>query len=307
MKVYPFIEAEKAAGHKVERACGLLSVSRAAYYSWRTNRPSARVRADSTLGKRILAIHTASRGTYGAPRVLAQLQREGVRCSKKRVARLMALLGLCGRQRRRGQRTTIADPAAVSSPDLVRREFAIGGQALNRTWVGDISYLRTWEGWSYLATVIDLASRRVVGFAVADHMRSSLVCDALEMAIGLRAPGPGLVFHSDRGSQYTSKTFRELLARHGIMQSLSRPRQCWDNAVAESFFATIKLELVYRQPLPTRAAARQAVFEYIEVFYNRQRLHSSLGYRCPVEYEQVCSSSRQAAGMRGSPPPLPAA
>lgn len=307
MKAYPFIEAEKAAGQKVERACTLLSVSRAAYYSWRTNRPSARVRADSALGKRILAVYKASRGTYGAPRVLAQLQREGVPCSKKRVARLMALLGLSGRQKRRSQRTTVADPAAVNSPDLVRREFAIEGRPLNRTWVGDISYLRTWEGWSYLATVIDLASRRVVGFAVADHMRSSLVCDALEMAIGLRQPSPGLVFHSDRGSQYTSKTFRELLAREGISQSLSRPRQCWDNAVAESFFSTLKLELVYRRPLPTRAAARQAVFEYIEVFYNRQRLHSSLGYRCPVEYEQVCGNNSQAAGMRGSAPPLPAA
>jgi putative transposase len=151
--------------------------------------------------------------------------------------------------------------------------------------VGDISYLRTWEGWCYLATVIDLASRRVVGFALADHMRTSLVSEALDMALKARRPAPGLVFHSDRGSQYTSHEFRQLLAANGVVQSLSRPRQCWDNAVAESFFATLKTELIYRQSWETRAAACSAVFQYIEAFYNRRRLHSSLGYRSPVEYE----------------------
>jgi transposase InsO family protein len=167
--------------------------------------------------------------------------------------------------------------------------------APNKVWLSDVSYVRTWEGWCYLATVIDLASRRVVGFAIADHMRVSLVSDALKMALGLRQPGPGLIFHSDRGSQYTSKTFRELLAKWGIRQSLSRPRQCWDNAVAESFFATLKVELVYSQSFPTRTAARQAVFEYIEVFYNRQRLHSSLGYRSPVEHEEWLTAAATGA------------
>ncbi|MQB02453.1 MAG: IS3 family transposase, partial [Actinobacteria bacterium] len=157
----------------------------------------------------------------------------------------------------------------------------------NQVWVGDISYLRTWEGWAYLATVIDLASRRVVGFAFAGHMRASLVCEALSMAVQARHPKAGLIFHSDRGSQYTSEAFTALLTRHGLRQSLSRPRQCWDNAVAESFFGTLKMELVYRQPWPTRMAARRAVFEFIEVFYNRQRLHSSLGYHSPAEYERV--------------------
>ena len=159
--------------------------------------------------------------------------------------------------------------------------------ALNRVWVGDISYLRTWEGWCYLATVIDLASRRVVGFALAEHMRTSLIVEALRMALKARRPLPGLVFHSDRGSQYTSHEFRQLLADAQVVQSLSRPRQCWDNAVAESFFATLKTELVYRQSWPTRAVAHSAVFEFIEVFYNRRRLHSSLGYRSPVEYESA--------------------
>jgi transposase InsO family protein len=286
MSRYRFVAAEKAAVRNVAKACALLKVSRSAYSQWSQQLPSAHARSESELGERVAAIHGESRGTYGAPRVHQQLRREGVHCARKRVARLMALRGLAGRCRRRFQKTTIPDPlAAVLAPDLVQRSFETAARPLDRVWVGDISYVRTWEGWCYLATVIDLASRRVVGFALADHMRASLICSALEMAIGVRHPAAGLVFHSDRGSQYTSAAFRQLLGRHGIVQSLSRPRQCWDNAVAESFFATLKTEMVYRQPLPTRAAARQAVFEYIEVFYNRQRLHSALGYRSPVEYE----------------------
>ena len=296
MSRYRFIAAEKAAVRNVAKACALLSVSRSAYYQWSQQRPSAHARRDSELGERVVAIHRESRGTYGAPRVHQQLRREGVHCAKKRVARLMAVRGLAGRWRRRFQKTTIPDPLAPgTSPDLVQRSFEPAARPLDRVWVGDISYVRTWEGWCYLATVMDLASRRVVGFAVADHMRASLVCSALEMAIGVRHPAAGLVFHSDRGSQYTSAAFRQLLAGNGIVQSLSRPRQCWDNAVAESFFATLKTELIYRQSLPTRAAARQAVFEYIEVFYNRQRLHSALGYRSPAEYEAAMLPADTAA------------
>lgn len=296
MTVYPFIAAEKAAGHGVERACGLLEVSRSAYYQWRTRRgtPSRRARADKALAVRVAAVYRASRGTYGVPRVVAQLRREGMSCSKKRIARLMTLLGLVGRQKRRTKRTTEADPGAEVQPDLLQRQFSPEQLEPNQVWVGDISYLRTWEGWSYLATVIDLASRRVIGFAVADHMRAELVCQALRMALGQRRSAPGLIFHSDRGSQYTAKAYRALLSEHGLRQSLSRPRQCWDNAVAESFFATLKVELVYRQPLPTREAARAAVFEYVEVFYNRQRLHSSLGYRPPAEYEELCDHHHRA-------------
>lgn len=290
MTVYPFIEAEKLAGQHVERACALLKVSRSAYYNWRARGEvlSRRAQSDVALGRRVAAIHRMSRGTYGAPRVRAQLAREGFRCSKKRIARLMNSLGLAGRQKRRTKRTTVADPRAGGvQQDLLQRGFAPASLRPNQVWVGDISYLRTREGWSYLATVIDLASRRVVGFAVADHMRAELVVQAMTMAIGRRRPDPGLIFHSDRGSQYTSKTYREFLHKFGVVQSLSRPRQCWDNAVAESFFATLKVELVYRQQMPTRKAARAAVFEYVEVFYNRQRLHSSLGYRSPAEYEDA--------------------
>ena len=198
----------------------------------------------------------------------------------------MARRGLAGRARRRTKRTTVADPAAQHlSSDLLQRNFAPEAHAIDTLWCGDISYVRTWEGWAYVATVIDLASRRVVGLAMADHLRASLATEALEMALAQRRPEPGLIFHSDRGCQYTSTEFRGLLGRHGLVQSLSRPGQCWDNAVAESFFATLKEELLYRGAWPTRVAAKRAIFEYVEVFYNRQRMHSTLGYLTPVAYE----------------------
>lgn len=299
MSRYRFIAAEKAAGRGVRRACVLLSVSRSAFYQWGKAVPSGRARADAELGACIGRIHAKSRGTYGAPRLYQVLRRDGITCSKKRVARLMVMRGLAGRCRRQWKRTTLADPGShPTAPDLLQRAFQPDGREVNRIWVGDITYVRTWEGWCYVATVIDLASRRVVGFAMADHMQARLVCDALRMAIGTRHPAPGLIFHSDRGSQYTSREFTALLAANGIRQSLSRARQCWDNAIAESFFGTLKTELVYRQPWPTRVAARRAVFEFIEVFYNRQRLHSALGYRSPAEYERAAgtpSGSRVAA------------
>lgn len=286
MKVYPFIAAEKPAERNVIRSCALLSVSRSAYYDWLKQTPSARARGDERLRSQIRRVHGASRGTYGAPRIHQQLRQEGVHTARKRVARVMAEDGLQGRQKRRFKKTTIPDAEAADLwTDLVARDFSTADRPLNQVWAGDITYIRTWQGWAYLATVIDLASRRVVGFAVADHMRTSLIQQAMEMALTSRRPGPGLIFHSDRGSQYTSTAFRDLLARHQVRQSLSRPRQCWDNAVAESFFATLKTELVYRQALATVPAARSAVFEYIEVFYNRKRLHSALGYQSPSTYE----------------------
>jgi transposase InsO family protein len=295
MSRYRFVAAEKLAARAVTRACDALEVSRSAYYQWCQQAPSARAVQDAALGERIARIHAESRGTYGSPRVYRQLAREETSCGRKRVARLMRSRGLAGRIRRRFKTTTIPDPTAQDlAADRLQRAFRPDALALNRAWVGDISYLRTWEGWCYLATVIDLASRRVVGFALADHMRTSLVREALDMALRARRPARGLIFHSDRGSQYTSHEFRQLLATKGIVQSLSRPRQCWDNAVAESFFATLKTELIYRQSWPTRAEVRSAVFEYIEAFYNRRRLHSSLGYRSPAEYE--------SAGLPGRSP-----
>lgn len=286
MNMYPFIEAEQAGQGNVSKTCTLLEVSRAAYYQWSEQEPSPRACVDAALAERIGTIHADSKGTYGAPRVHAQLRREGIRVGKKRVSRLMRMRKLVGRCRRRFKRTTVPDPQAESvATDLLERCFSTGAYAINQAWCGDITYLRTWEGWLYVATVIDLASRRVVGWAMADHMRAELVIDALGMAIASRKPGKGAIFHSDRGSQYTSGDFRKVLGKAKMRQSLSRPGQCWDNAVAESWFATLKDELIDRHVWPTRARARQAIFEFIEGFYNRRRLHSSLGYLSPAEYE----------------------
>jgi transposase InsO family protein len=272
-------------------------VSRAAYYEWSKQEPSAREREDQELTEKVGVIFKGSRQTYGSPRVHGELRRQGRRCSRKRVERLMRQQGLQGRPPKRRRRTTIPDPEPPPElTDLIGRRFDPSELAVNTCWAGDITYVRTWEGWMYLATVVDLASRRVVGWAMADHMRAELVCEALEMAIGRRRPGPGLIFHSDRGSQYTSKQFRELLKKHQVRQSVSRPRQCWDNAVVEAFWSTLKVELVHRYVWATRAQARQAVFEWIEAFYNRQRLHSSLGYRTPAAYEADVTIGVKAAG-----------
>ena len=226
MNVYPFIEAEKVRQRNVRRACLLLSVSRAAYYAWSASGPDERRRSDDELLVAIKDAHKASRGTYGSPRITRDLRKRGLRVSRKRVARLMRQRGIVGRARRRRKRTTIADPAAAKTADLLKRNFTPAAHEPDKVWCGDISYVRTWEGWSYLATVIDLSSRRIVGMAMADHLRTSLVSEALAMAIAQRRPAPGLVFHSDRGCQYTARDFRELLARHRITQSLSRPGQC---------------------------------------------------------------------------------
>ncbi len=287
MNVYPFIEAERVERSNARRACVMLEVSRAAYYGWARQIPSARQSSDEALLAKIKDIHTASRGTYGSPRVHAQLRNDGQACGRKRVARRMRHNSIVGRCKRRFRRTTIADPdAATTAVDLVKRSFVPDANEIDRLWCSDVTYIRTWEGWLYLATVIDVASRRVVGWAMADHMRTELVCDALRMAIQHRRPAPGLILHSDRGSQYASTVFGDLLDANGIRQSLSRPGQCWDNAVAESFFATLKTELVHMHAWPTRAQARNAIFEFMEVFYNRLRLHSALRYLSPDDYQR---------------------
>jgi putative transposase len=287
VNLWPFIEVEEAEQHSVNRACELLEVSRAAYYEQRKHIPSRRALDDAELTERIKAIHTESKGTYGAPRIHAQLRREGICCGKKRVARLMVAAGLAGRCPRRWRRTTIADPDTESrAVDLIKRIFGPDTK-LDTRWAGDITYIATWEGWAYLATVIDLASRRVVGWALADHMRTDLVADALRMACIQRRPPAGVIFHSDRGCQYTSGDYAALAAELGVTLSLGRKGQCWDNAVSESWFATFKNELIYTRPWPTIAALRPAVFEYIEGWYNTRRLHSSLGYLSPAAYEST--------------------
>ncbi|GAB3157593.1 IS3 family transposase [Microbispora hainanensis] len=287
MSVDPFIEAEKQGGHNVKRACELLEVSRAAFYVRRNPTPGPRAVRDKQLSERIGGVHRASRGTYGAPRIHAALRHEGERCGRRRVARLMRALGLQGRYRRRRQATTIPDPAAAKRPDLISRDFQPEPDALDTRWCGDITYIATDEGWLYLATVIDIASRRVVGWATADHLRTELVADALQQAWRNRRPTTSVIFHSDRGCQYTSTAYTRLAERLGVRLSVGRRGQCWDNALAESFFATIKGELLDEHRWPTRAAARSAIFEFIESWYNLRRLHSSLGYVSPAAYEET--------------------
>ncbi|MCT2544097.1 IS3 family transposase [Streptomyces atratus] len=292
MTVHPFIEAEKAAGHNVKRACGLLTVSRTAFYARRTGKPGPRAVRDAVLTQKITEVHEKSRGTYGSPRVHAVLKREGAGCGRRRVARLMRAAGLQGRHRRRRHLTTIPDPRAAMRPGLVVRDFHPDAAGLDTRWCGDITYIPTEEGRLYLATVIDIASRRVVGWATADHLRTELVADALTAACRQRRPKRPVTFHSDRGCQYSSQQFALLAGEFSVRLSVGRTGQCWDNAVAEWFFATIKRELLGTTAWPSRAAARTAIFDFIESWYNLHRLHSSLGYRSSAAYETgVCQSS----------------
>lgn len=276
MKTQPFIEAEKAAGHSVNRACVLLEVSRAAFYQRINPTPTARQVDDAELTTRICRIHQDSKGTYGYPRVTAELRRQGHCVGRRRVRRLMCRAGLEGRAKKKWRATTIADPAAAAAADLIGRDFEVGG-VVDARYVGDITYISTWQGWAYLATVIDLSTRRVVGWALADHMRTELVQDALRMAFTQRRPPAGLIFHSDRGSQYTSGDFAALALNNKVRLSVGRKGECWDNAVAESFFATIKRELIDTRPWPTIAGLHREVFAWIEGWYNTRRLHSALG------------------------------
>jgi transposase InsO family protein len=285
VNIYRFIEAEKACRRNVKRACELLKVSRAAFYQHLAG-PSRRDQADAGLTREIQAVHQESKGRYGAPRVHAGLRRQGRQHGRKRVARLMRQAGLVGRAAKRWKKTTIADPAAAARADRIRRDFTADANQLNSRWCGDITYIATWEGWLFLATVTDIASRRIVGYAMADHLRTSLVTDALANAIAARDPAPGVIFHSDRGCQYTSAGFAGLADDHQVVLSLGRTGQCWDNALAESFFASLKGELIDLLAWPTRATARRAIVEYIG-WYNGTRLHSTLGYLSPAEFEAM--------------------
>ena len=280
MSRYRFIEAEKA-GHAVVRLCRLLRVSPSGYYAWKQRVPSARTQANAALTERIRTVHVRSRGTYGSPRIHAELREAGP-VGRKRVARLMRAAGLAGCRPRGFRHTTIADPAAQSD-DLVKRDFR--PTDLDRLWVADITYVRTDEGWLYLAAILDACSRRVVGWSLADHLRTELALDALDMALDRRRPTPGLIHHSDRGTQYLAHAYAARLAEQHVRQSVGCPGACWDNAVPESFFATLKTELLHRQTWRTRRQARTAIFEYIEAFYNRQRRHSTLGYLSPADFE----------------------
>jgi putative transposase len=279
---FGFIATEKAC-YPVALLCRVLQVSRAGYYAWQKRPVAERTRQDRRLALEVSAIHTESRGRYGSPRVHAELRERGRRIARKRVARLMRAAGLRARAHRRFRCTTDSQHAMAIKGNLLARHFAV--TAPNTGWVSDITYLWTLEGWLYLAIVLDLFSRRVVGWSLSERLERKLALDALGMALAERQPSSGMLHHSDRGSQYASQEYQQLLAHHGILSSMSGTGNCWDNAVAESFFATLKLELVYQTQWRTRAEARSAVFEYLELFYNRQRRHSALGYLCPNEFE----------------------
>jgi transposase InsO family protein len=264
--------------------CRMLAVSRAGFYAWRRRPAAARTREDQVLAVAVAAIYAEHHGRYGSPRVRMELRDRGQRSGRKRIARLMRLQGLRARPKRRYRTTTDSRHGLPVCPNLLARRFAVAQP--NTAWVTDMTYLWTAQGWLYLAVIIDLFSRRIVGWSMSERIDRKLALDALRMALAQRRPQPGLIHHSDRGSQYASGDYQQLLAQHGLRGSMSRRGDCWDNAVAESFFASLKLELVYQVQWRTRAEVRTAIFEYLELFYNRRRRHSSLGYLSPVEFER---------------------
>jgi transposase InsO family protein len=280
---FAFIHAEKAL-FPIAAMCRLLQVTRQGYYVYASRPPSIRVRADAKLCETVREVFTAAGETYGSPRVLRELKRRGMRVGKRRVERAMRSMGLTPPMPRRHRSTTMRDPAHPVAPNELARDF--GATRPNERWVTDITYVWTDEGWTYLAAILDLYSRAVVGWALDATLSTQLPLTALHGAVRRRRPGAGLMHHSDRGCQYTSAQYRSTLKTLGITVSMSRRGNCWDNAVAESFFATLKNELVYRRTWRTRFELRHAVFEYIEVFYNRRRLHSSLDYKTPAEVEE---------------------
>ena len=266
--------------------CAAFDVSRAGFYSWRQRGPSERDRADATLGGEIGTFFARSRRTYGSPRLHRALRRAGHACGRHRVARLMRRQGLAGRMRgRRRPGTTDSDHEQPIAPNrLGQREGA--PERPNEVWAADITYVPTDEGWLYLAGVLDLGSRRLVGWAMGESLETSLPMDALRMALNQRQPKAGLLHHSDRGCQYASEVYREHLAAWKLTPSMSRRGNCYDNAAMESFWSTLKAELVHRRSFVSRTEAASAIFDYIETFYNRERLHSALGYLSPVEFEK---------------------
>ena len=271
--------------------CRVLGGSASGFYAWKDRPPSARARKDAELKKRIAAIHARSRGTYGVPRIHAELAAERIRVGRKRVARLMRAAGLVGASRRRQIRTTQRDRSSRAAPDLVKRNFAADGP--DRLWVADITYIPTWAGFLFLAVVLDVRSRRIVGWSMAPHLLTELVLEALNMALSQRR-GQGVIHHSDQGTQYTSIAFGQRCQDAGVVPSMGSAGDCFDNALCESFFATLECELLDRRRFRTHAEARTAIFEFLEGWYNPHRRHSALGYLSPAHFE------RQEGGVRAT-------
>lgn len=291
MSAFRLIAAERA-NHPISLLCEVLGVSRSGFHAWARRAPSDRALGDACLLEQIREIHRDNRGVYGAPRIHAELRMaRGVKIGRKRVERLMASAGISGLVPKKRGKTTIRVPGVRVADDLVDRDFRPA--APNVLWVADITYLRSWEGWLYLAAVQDAFSRRIVGWSMADHIRSELVEDALAMAVARRRPEAGLIHHSDQGSQFVSLGFGQACARAGIARSMGSRGDCWDNALAETFFASLKKELINRSSWSSRGEVRTAVFEYIEIFYNATRRHSTLGMRSPAEFETLSESDQE--------------
>ncbi len=274
--------------------CRVLEVSRSGFYAAYRRMPSVRTRRDQRLRVEIRVIYRESRRRYGSPRVHQELRARGLRCGKKRVERLMRADGLRAKKRRRFRVTTQSDHDYAPAPNVLARQFGVGSSDAERVWAADLTYLPTREGWLYLAVILDVSTRRIVGWAARSSLQHEVTLVALDMALE-REDGKGGLHHSDRGVQYACRPYRDRLAKHGIRVSMSRRGNCWDNAIVESFMATLKWELVADANWPTRRHASRALFEYLEVWYNRQRRHSSLGYRTPVEYAAEIARTQRAA------------
>lgn len=284
--MFELVHAERA-NFPVAFSCRVLGVSRSGYYQWRRSTPSARARADQVLSAEVREIHGEHKGRYGSPRVHRELRARGHRVGRKRVARLMREQGLCGRSPRRFRRTTDSRHGYRIAPNLLARDFSAAKP--NEARVGDITYVPTQEGWLYLAVLLDLFSRRVVGWAMSDPIDTELALEALSMARSQRTPSPGLIHHTDRDCRYASDDYQAALRQMGVVPSMSGKADCWDNAVAESFFATLEKELLAAGPLTSRASTRRSIANYIESYYNDKRRHSYLDYVSPLEYELVAA------------------
>jgi putative transposase len=280
---YGFMNAHESE-FSIERMSSVFKVSRSGYYQFRHAKPSLRSQEDGRLLLKIKAIHQANRQTYGSPRICAELREAGETCSRKRVSKIMKIAGIAAKMKKRFKVTTRANPKAAIAPNVLQQDFT--AEMPNRRWVADFTYVDTQEGWLYVATVLDLFSRRVVGLSMSARMTDDLVIAALQQALVHRQPNTRLTHHSDRGSQYTSKDFQTLLKKYCITASMSGSGNCYDNAAMESFYHTLKTEHIYFEHYKTREQAKQSIFEYIEVFYNRQRRHSTLGYVSPMAFEK---------------------
>ena len=279
---YWFI-GQHSSTHGVQQMCRVIAASRSGYYRWKKQPQSNRQKENEKILVEIKESHKNSKRAYGSPRIVEDLKANGMKCGKNRVARLMKINGIAGKAKKKFKATTNSKHSLPVAENLLNQNFV--AEKPNTVWLSDITYIPTLEGWLYLVVIIDVFSRQVVGWGLSDRLTSGFVVKALYQAIGRRHPGSGCIFHSDRGIQYASADFRDVLKAYGFIQSMSRKGNCYDNAVSESFFHTLKTEHVYDYRYETRAEARQSIFEYIEMFYNRQRRHSALGYRSPVSFE----------------------